>query len=273
MTTVRPITDVEVDAYWAHGWVRLASLVDPTTCATLVEERRHLPAPDTAISNAVDSAFSQVLAIIDKSALARAVFLHPVMGDNVSRLLHNKPTRVEQSNLTVKQPAGACGAHGPTPFHQDFAYMPMDRSEMLTVWIALAPVSAEMGPLRFLDRSHHEGSLGRSFLRDGDETQIQHPWLDHCSMTSLLAMRPGDATVHSALTVHGASDNSGRMPRIVMTAAYFAADTLYTGAPFARTDGLGMAVNAPFDHPNFPLVPMSNATGQQAAERRTRPGQ
>ena len=35
---------------------------------------------------------------------------------------------------------------------------------------------------------------------------------------------------------------------------YFDAATQYTGTPFAQTDGLGMTINGPFDHPDFPLV-------------------
>ena len=41
---------------------------------------------------------------------------------------------------------------------------------------------------------------------------------------------------------------------MLATGVYLASDTLYTGAPFARTDGLGLQINRPFDHPRFPVV-------------------
>jgi ectoine hydroxylase-related dioxygenase (phytanoyl-CoA dioxygenase family) len=122
--------------------------------------------------------------------------------------------------------------------------------------VALTDVTVAMGPLQFIDRSHTLGSLGRSFLRLHDDTPDQHPWLAAWPRTELVDMGAGDATAHSALTVHGAPENSGERPRVVVALAYFSADTLYTGAPFARTDGLGLAVNGPFDHPKFPLVPV-----------------
>ena len=173
------------------------------------------------------------------------------------RLLGASKVRLQITNLLVKQQRGTGRHDAPTVFHQDFPWMPMDRSAMLTFWVALAPITAEMGSLRFRDGSHRAGLLGRSFVRDGDDLPSVYPWLADLPLVGGFDLEPGDATVHHALTVHGAPMNTGDSTRLSFAATYFDAATLYTGAPYTQTDQLepALTVNRAFDHPRFPLVP------------------
>ena len=253
---VREIDEVEVGFYLEHGWCSLPGLVDPEVCTQLRAILQKGLTYDK-FSGAVDAAFGEIFGLVDESALARELILSPTMGHNVSRLLHGKPVRLQLSSILVKEPAAAPGGHGPTAFHQDFPYFPMDRSQMVTIWLALEPVTPAMGPMRFVDRSHEAGVLCRSFLSPNDDAISQHPWLGELEAVGPTALQPGDATAHSCLTVHGAAANLGDRARVAVKAMYFAADTLFTGAPFPQTDGLGLFVNAPFDHPKFPQVPCS----------------
>lgn len=168
------------------------------------------------------------------------------------------------TNLLIKEPErggpgehgrGHRAGHGATEFHQDFPWMPMDRSAMLTVWLALVDVPADMGSLRFYGGSHRHGLLGRSFTRDGDDQLSQHSWLRGLELSPPLDLAAGDATAHHALTVHGAAANRRDTARLSFTVTYFDADALYTGMPYQQTDGLGLTVNRPFEHPKFPVVP------------------
>ncbi|GAA3144284.1 phytanoyl-CoA dioxygenase family protein [Nonomuraea salmonea] len=135
------------------------------------------------------------------------------MGRNAVRLLHGvRAVRVQVTNLLVKE----AGEHGATEFHQDFPWMPMDRSAMLTVWLALADVPAGMGALRFYAGSHRHGLLGRSFTRPDDDQLTQHPWLKELELSPPLDLEAGDATVHHALTVHGAPANRHDRPPPVL---------------------------------------------------------
>jgi len=161
--------------------------------------------------------------------------------------------RLQINNLLIKEPAG--GVHGATVFHQDFPWFPMDRAIMLTVWLALVDIPADMGSLRFYDRSHRYGPLGRSFVRERDAMVEQHPWVEDLEVSPPLDLKAGDATIHSALTVHGAAPNVHTSPRLSFAWTYFDAATLYTGSPFKQTDDLGLTINEVFDHPDFPIVP------------------
>ena len=254
---VRRITDDEIRFYREHGWVYAPALVDPLLVETLAAKATGLHRPTGAVSvAAVAEAFGQNRGLAAADADFAAAVYSPTMGDNASRLLPGRPrVRLQIDNLLVKESAG--GAHRATTFHQDFPWMPMDRSSILTVWLALVDIPATMGSLRFYDRSHVYGVLGRSFARPGDDALTQHPWLAELELSPPLDLRAGDATIHSALIIHGAAANEQDQPRLSYAWTYFDAQTKYTGSPFTQTDGLGLTVNEVFDHPDFPLIPVS----------------
>ncbi|NUO98105.1 MAG: hypothetical protein HOV96_33525 [Nonomuraea sp.] len=249
---VREATDDEAAFFGEHGWVRLGGLVAPGTVAELrVRAEERLRARTRARETLVDRAFGQSRDIAAEDGLFGALAKDPAMGRNAVRLLRGvRAVRVQVTNLLVKEP----GEHGATEFHQDFPWMPMDRSAMLTVWLALADVPADMGSLRFYGGSHRCGLLGRSFTREGDDQLSQHPWLKELELSPPLDLRAGDATVHHALTVHGAPANRRDSARLSFTVTYFDADALYTGLPYRQTDGLGLEVNRPFEHERFPCL-------------------
>ncbi|WP_415975072.1 phytanoyl-CoA dioxygenase family protein [Rhodococcus sp. 077-4] len=258
---VRSVTTSEVEHFSEHGWVHLPSLVDSDTVEGLhrVADDR-LSATKSEVGRGVgyvDRAFGQDRDIAAIEPDFRAVAHDKNMGDNAIRLLGSvHRVRLQISNLLVKEPVGSMLHSEETVFHQDFPWLPMDRSSMLTVWVALVPVTADMGSLRFVDRSHRLGVLGRSFVRDGDDMLSQHPWLQQHSIAGGVDLQPGDATVHHALTVHGAPANSTERRRLSFAATYFGADTLYTGAPYSQTDQLDppLTVGSPFESPRFPLI-------------------
>ncbi|AQZ65057.1 hypothetical protein BKM31_29645 [[Actinomadura] parvosata subsp. kistnae] len=249
---VRQASDDEAAFFHEHGWVRLARMVPPEAAEELRERAAgYLDARSKRHESLVDQAFGQSRDIAASDEAFAALTMSPAMGRTAVRLLRGvRAVRVQVTNLLVKEP----GEHGATEFHQDFPWMPMDRSAMLTVWLALSDVPAEMGSLRFYEGSHRLGLLGRSFTRPGDDQLTQHPWLKELELSPPLDLKAGDATVHHALTVHGAPANRRDTPRLSFTVTYFDADALYTGLPYKQTDGLGLRVNRPFEHERFPCL-------------------
>ncbi|WP_194293608.1 phytanoyl-CoA dioxygenase family protein [Actinomadura macrotermitis] len=254
---VRAVTEDEIAAFRARGWARLPGLVGADFVADLRERalERLGEQRERFRNGLVDQAFGQDRDIARHDEAFAALALSPRLAHNVTRLLVGVgAVRLQVTNLLVKEPADG-NRHGETVFHQDFPWMPMDRASMLTVWLALDDVPADMGALRFYDRSHRYGPLGRSFVREDDDALTRHPWLETLALSEPSDLAAGDATVHHSLVVHGAPANRRDRPRLSFTATYFDAETLYTGAPYGQTDGLGLTVNEPFDHPCFPLVP------------------
>ncbi|GAA3688706.1 hypothetical protein GCM10022224_062720 [Nonomuraea antimicrobica] len=244
----REATGDEAAFFAEHGWVLLGRLIDPGAAAGLRERAMgHLRARSGG-GGPIDQAFGQSRDVGAVDEAFGALATSPAMGRTAVRLLGVRAVRVQVTNLLVKE----AGEHGATEFHQDFPWMPMDRSGMLTVWLALADVPADMGSLRFYDGSHRHGVLGRSFTRPGDDQLSQHPWIEELALSPPLDLQAGDATVHHALTVHGAPANRRDRPRLSFAVTYFDADALYTGLPYRQTDGLGLRVNQPFEHERFP---------------------
>ncbi|MFD0684654.1 phytanoyl-CoA dioxygenase family protein [Actinomadura fibrosa] len=257
---VRDVTGDEIAHFRSRGWARLPGLVGAGFVADLRERalERFAERRGAFRNSFVDQAFGQDRDIARHDEAFAALALSPALAGGVRRLLTGvDAVRLQVTNLLIKEPEtdGGQEGHGATVFHQDFPWMPMDRAAMLTVWLALDDVPADMGSLRFYEGSHLHGPLGRSFVRDGDDALSQHPWLEDLPLSPPLDLAAGDATVHHSLVVHGASANRRDRPRLSFTATYFDAEALYTGAPYGQTDGLGLTVNAPFDHPRFPRVP------------------
>jgi ectoine hydroxylase-related dioxygenase (phytanoyl-CoA dioxygenase family) len=145
-------------------------------------------------------------------------------------------------------------------WHQDYPYNPIDRRGMLTIWLAVEDVPAESGALRFVPRSHRLGPLGRFDLVSGEHglTDILRPDdLDLVGEPVTVPLRAGDATVHDALTLHGAGPNLSKRPRRAWTVVFMPGGTRYLGGPHPHRniDALGMVPYQTFDHPQFTVAP------------------
>jgi ectoine hydroxylase-related dioxygenase (phytanoyl-CoA dioxygenase family) len=158
-------------------------------------------------------------------------------------------------------------------WHQDFPYNPIDRRGMLTIWLALEDVPAESGALRFVPGSHHLGPLGRldlvsddykldDILRSDDHEVVGEP-----VTVPLLA---GEATVHDALTLHGAGPNLTSAPRRAWTVVFIPASTRYTGGPHPHDNinSLGLTPFETFDHPHFKVPSPDNRVENSISQAR-----
>ncbi len=253
----REVTSEEVEFFRSEGWAVLRNFVDADAIADLRARAERFLQDPSDTGRYGSRQFSSFSSITESDECCIALLRSKGIARASSALLEgDKPIRLQVSSLMTKDPASQEGGHGPTVYHQDFPRIPLDRSWLVTFWIALVDVPATMGTLRFLSRSHLQGVLGRSFVgvEDSDIFESQ-PWLRKLELSPPVDLAAGDATVHHALTVHGAPENGADTRRLSIGASYFDADALYTGAEFAYTDNLGLKVDAPFDHPLFPEIP------------------
>jgi hypothetical protein len=249
---VRPITDDEVEHFFANGWVTLPALIRPTFAAELLVRARRLMGIDGTAQARLPgedeiNPFSSYQPYLDpdkEDDLFRALATARKLGHNAARLLGSMSSvRLLRNDLAVKLPMARMSHRGqPTPFHQDQYVQPVDRN-MLNFWIALADVTPEQGSLVFRSGSHRLGLLGPS------SAIASWPRLAECPLTEPHHLRAGDATVHHGLTVHGAPENSTDRARWATLCAYFPSD-----APDERADGFGLASGEPLDYTHFPLV-------------------
>src|SRR5262249_15720158 len=142
--------------YHDHGWVKLPGLVAPELAAELLRVGTTLADPNWVAAQPDAEPF-------------HAFVYSDVMIRSAVRLMNRKRLSAVDVPLLagadhfVSKPAGSRGAS----YHQDSAEHGTDRVGEMQFWLALDRVTAEMGPMRFIDRSHKEGPLGSVFNEDG----------------------------------------------------------------------------------------------------------
>ncbi len=140
-----------------------------------------------------------------------AVFDSPV-AEAACRLMAASKVNVFYDHLMLKEP----GAVSPTPWHQDLNYWPVEGKQVCSVWIAFDEVDRTNGGMEFVAGSHEAGHRYQPFdFRETDavETEEFEPLPDveaHRDDFDILTwdLKPGDAVVFSALTLHGAAGNA-----------------------------------------------------------------
>ncbi|HJQ17010.1 MAG TPA: phytanoyl-CoA dioxygenase family protein [Allosphingosinicella sp.] len=270
----RDVTEEERDFFHEHGWVKLPKLISEADAELLRSEAERLMISESGLSSNISRVGNQVDKGLRSHQMAqfhvynepskvsepfRRIYDSRSMGHVAARLMTNRwtgPRRARRlgNTLLVKGPQSSTGSSS-TRWHQDRPYFPFDRERMIMLWIALAPVTPEMGSLRFIDRGNRFGEMGRySHVETEDMVETFPGLAEHCGITPPFGLAPGDATAHDALTPHSAGPNFTDRIRWGHTLTYFPSDALYTGASHRSFDGLGLVVNEPFDHPNFPIV-------------------
>lgn len=259
----RTITSDEIEHYKNHGWVKLEGLFEPATIAGILSRAKARMGEDpSSVSRSqpdsrVPNEYKWYARWDGCSHSDEWLYhlSHSLALAKLASLLMVSPVRFYFDHVFAKIPASNGGSE--TPWHQDLPHHPLDRQGALTIWIPLIDCPPEMGTLRFLSGSHRAGLLGRYLNRnDGICLADENPWvLDQYKISPPLHLRAGDATVHNLAIVHRAPENATALTRWVYTTQWLPLAARYTGAPNHRTDGLGLAIDQPLDHPRFPVIP------------------
>lgn len=132
----------------------------------------------------------------------------------VSRLVRSRPVLlgVETFNKPAKVGSGI-------PPHQDNAYFCRLPADVLTVWIAVDPVTHANGPVHYVPGSHKLGMLPHkpSGVK-GNSMGLAQPWDRTHVFTRTL--EPGDALIHHCQTIHYSSANGTDHPRCGLLMVY-----------------------------------------------------
>ena len=258
---IRLVTEDEVAHFREHGWVKLDRLLSPDVAERLRE--RSIPwiafdSTDHSLGWWID-----YYDPIDKDDEFRALGYSETMGLNAQRLMRRRTGVLIYSNLlAVKVGGEGSSPSGPSPWHQDGTDTPIDRSSWVRFWIALDHITPTMGAINFIDRSHQLGPLGNRHLEalDPDRKLLDlFPDLAASPQAGPLEFQPGDATVHSMFTVHGALGNDTTDPRRAFILTYFSDDTRYTASSDApallkKAEDAGLRRGDLFAGPTYPRV-------------------
>lgn len=132
--------------------------------------------------------------------------------------------RIYHDQALFKEPGG-----GPTPWHQDQYYWPLDTHNTITMWMPLINIDVDMGMLTFATGSHKDGVVFDYEISDESEELFNKYVSDHqFPVTRASTMNAGDATWHYGYTIHSAPGNNSPHMREVMTIIYMAEDAKIT---------------------------------------------
>jgi ectoine hydroxylase-related dioxygenase (phytanoyl-CoA dioxygenase family) len=150
-------------------------------------------------------------------AIASFVF-DPRFARTAATLMGVEGVRLYHDQALIKEAGG-----GPTPWHQDQRYWPLDTSHTITMWMPLADVAPEVGSMTFATGSHLLGDLGVPGISDASESLFAAVVRDRgLAQDTHGALAAGDATFHAGWTLHRAGANATGAARPVMTVIYYA---------------------------------------------------
>jgi hypothetical protein len=248
---VRAVTDDEARRFAANGWVKLDQLVSPVLAAQLLERAKGRVAQDPA----------GLIAPPDHDALTEfEEYRSPVRDDEPFDLLATSQALGRAAALLLGRDSSirlvrdlldvtAAGDRSRLQFHQDAAFLPVDRNAV-TFWIALDDVASDQIPLLFYTGSHRFGSFG--FL--DEVTDESWPQLQDCAVAAPNQLAPGDATAYVSQLVHGPSANGSDQVRWGYSLTFAPGDARYVDLPTRGNRDLGLVAFERLDHPDFPLV-------------------
>lgn len=100
------------------------------------------------------------------------------------------------------------GTNHVTPPHQDNYYFSLAPANVVTIWLALDPVDAENGCLRYVSGSHRGGFRKHAASKIlGFSQGIADYTSDDFTREVAVLLQPGDAVAHHGMTIHRADAN------------------------------------------------------------------
>src|SRR5262249_50288385 len=150
--------------------------------------------------------FFRLGSLFDRYPEVEAAVRAPRIGELAAQLAMVERMRRWSDETFFKPPGSA-----PCAWHQDFPAYPMDRTGLLTVWVAMEAVTADMGPVVYFPGSHHLGPCGmptseasRSADPAADWTKLgaPHRFLSEDQLLQepvSFTLRAGEAVVHDGL--------------------------------------------------------------------------
>jgi ectoine hydroxylase-related dioxygenase (phytanoyl-CoA dioxygenase family) len=165
-----------------------------------------------------DKAFLQVTNLWQKDNAVKRFVFEKRFAQLAADLLGVEKVRLYHDQALFKEPGG-----GHTPWHQDKYYWPLDTDKMITMWMPLIDIDAEMGAITFASGSHKSGAIENIGISDESEALFdRYISENNFEIAKPSTMKAGDATFHLGWTIHSAGSNRSDKMREVMTIIYFA---------------------------------------------------
>jgi phytanoyl-CoA hydroxylase len=240
----------QVQSLRDHGFVVVPGLVSPERCEELKRigetQLREAAAPiefeaDLRYPGAPSSreavgghTVRRLLDAYSRHARFREWATSPEIGGWMELYFGETPvlSRAHHNCMMTKHPAfGSL-----TGWHRDARYWSFERDDLVSVWLALGPETAENGGLAFVPGSHEEAftsdrfDAAKFFRADLPENQ---PWINRAVTQPLKA---GDVVFFHCNTLHAAGQNQSDQVKFSLVFTYHGASNV----PLPGTRSAGM---------------------------------
>lgn len=218
------VSDEQINEFREKGHTLTRKLLTPSEAVLYREmiveaadkyntEKRKLEDRDT-----YGKAFLQIMNLWRNDENVKKFVMAKRFAKVAADLLGVKNVRIYHDQALFKEPGG-----GPTPWHQDQYYWPVDTKNTITMWMPLVNINIDMGMLTFASGSHNKGRIFNHEISDESEKDFaDYVEKNGFDVTRAVEMNAGDATWHYGYTIHNAPGNKSDTRREVMTIIYLA---------------------------------------------------
>ena len=207
-----------VDAFRSDAFVKLPGVLTPGVVRRLAERLADLLVAEHGTDT--EGRFLALEQMWLHDDLMRLVATSPRLGGITAELLGEDATRIYHDNALSKEPA--CGR---TPWHHDDEHFPLDSTQVLTAWIPMSAIPAEMGPLSFAHGAAlRELLAGLDFDKVGTsyDVAVSQRFGESGVAVTDSPYAVGEVSFHSSLCFHTAGPNRTTQPRRALATTYFA---------------------------------------------------
>ncbi|NEQ07042.1 MAG: phytanoyl-CoA dioxygenase family protein [Moorea sp. SIO4E2] len=217
------LSQVQLEQYRRDGHLVVPQVLLPTEViaarpalmATANREREKLSNYERSVG-ASGSQFIYDLREIDP--VVWQFIASPRLAQVAAELLETDRIRILHYNCFFK-PAGGRG----TAWHQDYLYIPLEAEKLITAWVPLVNLTAEMGLLTLASGSHRCKTADLATANQYSQGDLEQMLSEQgLQLTTVGNLAVGDVSFHSSLTLHGAPPNRSHQMRAVVAVSYYA---------------------------------------------------
>ncbi|MEO6957496.1 MAG: phytanoyl-CoA dioxygenase family protein [Antricoccus sp.] len=216
-----------VAAYRENAFVKLPGVLSPAVIRRLADRLHELLVAEHGTETSGRFLVLEQMWLNDD--LMRFVATSPRLGAIAATLLGEDGVRIYHDNALSKEPS--CGR---TPWHHDDEHFPLDSHQVLTAWMPVSAIPAEMGPLSFAHgASLRELLTGVEFDKVGTtyDVAVSQRFGESGVQVTDSPYDVGEVSFHSSLCFHTAGPNRTTQPRRALGTTYFADGTRVVAAP------------------------------------------
>jgi len=210
-----------VETYRRDGFVILRGVCTPEEVAAYraaiaeAVQRLNPELPPMDQRDTYGKAFIQSMNLWETDEAVRQFTLSRRFGRIAAELIGVPSVRLYHDQALFKEAGG-----GPTPWHQDQFYWPLD-CRTTTMWMPMVEATSEMGTMKFATGTQRDGYIEAIGISDESDAFFNRYVADKgYEVKETGTLQVGDVSFHNGWTLHAAGGNRTARVREAMTVIY-----------------------------------------------------